>query len=551
MKIFGQLEDACIEQLSSDPAASVQGRIYTNTTDGKTKIDDGTNKRALLRNDTKIVIGNHATAANNVRLNRADSGVLQAVLGNDATAEGTFSTATAQLSVSIENHLNAGKPAAGNAGRLMFISDVGGGEVHLDDGSSVAALLKLTTKGDVLTRSASAITRLPVGSNNLFLKANSATATGLEWALPSGVLVANAYTADHTLTTSENAVDGDASGGSFSFTLPDASTVPGREFILGRTDQTFGNTISIVGTIEGATDYALHTKGERYRIYSNGVEYKLISHETKTDQTSTTIGFNTSIYKWTWTTVADVGGSLQNKYATFETVSSAGAFTKRYIWFNVGGLGSDPLVAGRTAHAVAVATNASANTVATAAAAVLNALADLTASAAANVITSTSDNHGVPEAAASGNTGFTSADTNAPTKGTHTDDVLEGWREGRFWVSRIKYHQTVAGTAGSAGSLYVVPLPSGLVADTTTYGATLNATLGVEQYKRVLPGNLSGYSSSVIHLFPYLLDSKNVAFILNLSLASQALWGAATLGLNTTLVAIGGTYRVPIAGWKD
>lgn len=39
----------------------------------------------------------------------------------------------------------------------------------------------LTTKGDVFTRDGSGDARLPVGSNDQFLKANSATTTGLEW----------------------------------------------------------------------------------------------------------------------------------------------------------------------------------------------------------------------------------------------------------------------------------------------------------------------------------------------------------------------------------
>ena len=44
----------------------------------------------------------------------------------------------------------------------------------------------LTTKGDILTRGASALARIGVGSNGTFLKANSSTATGLEWgSIPS------------------------------------------------------------------------------------------------------------------------------------------------------------------------------------------------------------------------------------------------------------------------------------------------------------------------------------------------------------------------------
>jgi hypothetical protein len=43
----------------------------------------------------------------------------------------------------------------------------------------------LTTKGDVLTRSSSALARLGVGSNDQVLTADSSTSTGLKWATPA------------------------------------------------------------------------------------------------------------------------------------------------------------------------------------------------------------------------------------------------------------------------------------------------------------------------------------------------------------------------------
>jgi hypothetical protein len=44
----------------------------------------------------------------------------------------------------------------------------------------------LTTKGDILTRTASAITRLGVGSDGQVLTADSAQTAGIKWATPSG-----------------------------------------------------------------------------------------------------------------------------------------------------------------------------------------------------------------------------------------------------------------------------------------------------------------------------------------------------------------------------
>jgi len=59
------------------------------------------------------------------------------------------------------------------------------------------------------------------------------------------------------------------------------------------------------------------------------------------------------------TTVADVGGALNNKYFEHDTVDN-----KYYIWFNVGGVGADPNVDAREGIEIAVATNDTANAIA-------------------------------------------------------------------------------------------------------------------------------------------------------------------------------------------
>lgn len=54
-------------------------------------------------------------------------------------------------------------------------------------GAATAGTSPLTTKGDIYTRSSSADTRLPVGTNGQILSVNSATTTGLQWInAPSG-----------------------------------------------------------------------------------------------------------------------------------------------------------------------------------------------------------------------------------------------------------------------------------------------------------------------------------------------------------------------------
>ncbi len=96
--------------------------------------DDATNIRALLRNDQKAIFGNSGTAAQNIRFHRGAAGVLQLVSGADATAEGTLSTALNQLSAKIESYTNSGKPAFGNAGRIIWVTDIP--ELEIDSGTA-------------------------------------------------------------------------------------------------------------------------------------------------------------------------------------------------------------------------------------------------------------------------------------------------------------------------------------------------------------------------------------------------------------------------------
>lgn len=114
---------------------------------------------------------------------------------------------------------------------------------------------------------------------------------------------------------------------------------------------------------------------------------------------------------FTVTTVADVSSSLNNKYFLFETITALGVRTSRYIWFNVGGAGVDPALAGKTGHVVAFAADATADQVAAAIQLVLTAVPDMGATVLSNVVTATSDNPGNLVAAAAGNSGFTVATT--------------------------------------------------------------------------------------------------------------------------------------------
>lgn len=183
MKIYSQLISAQLENKASDYSATVIGRVWWNTATGKVMSADGTNVRALLRNDANCVFGNHATAANNIRFHRGASGVLQFVSGADATAEGTLSTSLNQISGRAENYTNATRPsaAAGNAGRVIYNSDATA--LQFDTGGSWVSVASGTTTDrvneiyDIVLGSAAQVTA-GVATHSSWASAISAATAG-------------------------------------------------------------------------------------------------------------------------------------------------------------------------------------------------------------------------------------------------------------------------------------------------------------------------------------------------------------------------------------
>ena len=111
----------------------------------------------------------------------------------------------------------------------------------------------------------------------------------------------------------------------------------------------------------------------------------------------------------TVTTVADSSGSLNDTYFDLNMVGADFSEQQYYVWFNVSAAGVDPAVSGKIGIQVAIATDATAEVVATAIEAAVNLLdKEVFVSVSGSVITFENQIQGAITAEAdSGSTGFT------------------------------------------------------------------------------------------------------------------------------------------------
>ncbi len=204
-KIWGQLENAQLENKAGDYTGTVVGRAWWNTLTGKINVADGTNVRSLLRNDANCILGNHGTAANNIRLHRGASGVLQFVTGSDATAEGTLSTTLNQVSMRLESYATGSLPtaAAGNVGRTVW--DTTTSTLKVDNGGTWISITGANTITNAMLRQSSGLSVLGRSANST---GDVADITGVDGqvlrvsgtALGFGTIVAAGIASDAVIT---------------------------------------------------------------------------------------------------------------------------------------------------------------------------------------------------------------------------------------------------------------------------------------------------------------------------------------------------------------
>lgn len=164
----------------------------------------------------------------------------------------------------------------------------------LDD-VTIADLSPLTTKGDLLTRDASAHIRLGVGSDGYYLTANSAQSSGLSWSRLSidsntnvssidingslNIAISTVTAASVTLDSTYHTVLADATSNSITINLPAAATCPRRRYEILKIDSS-SNTVTIdansTETISGSTTVVISIQYQSVTIHCNGTAWYII-----------------------------------------------------------------------------------------------------------------------------------------------------------------------------------------------------------------------------------------------------------------------------------
>lgn len=104
-----------------------------------------------------------------------------------------------------------------------------------------------TTKGDLVTRTSSpGVVRIGVGADGTVLTANSATATGLEWATPAVTLTNAATLTNKTITLGSNIITGTTAQFNTALTDGNFATIAGTEVL---SNKSISDSLSVTGNV--------------------------------------------------------------------------------------------------------------------------------------------------------------------------------------------------------------------------------------------------------------------------------------------------------------
>lgn len=143
--------------------------------------------------------------------------------------------------------------------------------------------------GDIFyASSTTAVSRLGIGTTGQVLKS---TGTVPAWQGSGSSSSITSKSANYTLTSSDDDIICNASGGAFTLTLPDASSNSGKVYKIYRKDGTFANALTVLragaDTISfnntTATSFLLYTVDEYIEIQSDGIStWYVLDHRTNT-----------------------------------------------------------------------------------------------------------------------------------------------------------------------------------------------------------------------------------------------------------------------------
>lgn len=135
----------------------------------------------------------------------------------------------------------------------------------ISGGSSIQSTI-VDAKGDIIAATASdTVARLAVGSNGRVLTANSATTTGLEWALPAVTLTNTVTLEGKSISLGSNTITGTIAQFNTAVTDADLATVAGSETLTNKTLKSPKEAWDIVASAAtGTINFDVETSGILY-----------------------------------------------------------------------------------------------------------------------------------------------------------------------------------------------------------------------------------------------------------------------------------------------
>jgi hypothetical protein len=188
------------------------------------------------------------------------------------------------------------------------------------------------TTGDILyASSGTALSKLAAGSAGTFLKSNGVAAPS--WSSTSGTLAIATKTANYTLTSGDDTILADSSGGSFTLTLPSAASNSGKVFRIKK----ISSDVDPV-TVAASPSTDIHTEGEAVTYQSDGTDWILLARDIPSQYASYTPTFSAS---WGTTTSVNFRSWRVGPFLEVQGYFIAGTTTAAQAEVSLGFNGTD------------------------------------------------------------------------------------------------------------------------------------------------------------------------------------------------------------------